>query len=54
MWTDRQTDRRTDRRVDMTKVKVALRNFANAPNMFIKHWWKNTEKEKPKYWVNKQ
>jgi len=33
MWTDGQTDRRTDEQKDgqMTKLKVAFRNFANAP-----------------------
>jgi len=28
---DRQTDRQTNAQTDMTKIKVALRNFANAP-----------------------
>ena len=32
MRTDRQTDRQTD--TDMTKLIVALRNFANAPKIF--------------------
>jgi hypothetical protein len=27
-----RTDRQTDRKTDMTKLIVALRNFANAPN----------------------
>jgi len=27
------TDGRTDRRTDMTKLTVAFRNFANAPNI---------------------
>jgi hypothetical protein len=27
-----QTDRPTDGQTDMTKLKIAFRNFANAPN----------------------
>jgi hypothetical protein len=38
--TDGQTERRTegqaDRRTDMTKLTVALRNFANAPKNQLK------------------
>jgi len=45
-----KTDGRTDRRIDMTRLIVAFRNFANAPKKSVKHWWNNTEKEKPKYW----
>ena len=29
--TDGETDKRTDRQTDMTKLMVAVRNFANAP-----------------------
>jgi hypothetical protein len=29
---DRRTDGRTDRQTDLTKLLVAFRNFANAPN----------------------
>jgi len=31
-WTDGQSDGWTDGRTDMTKLRVAFRNFANAPN----------------------
>ena len=31
MPTDRETDTQTDRQTDMTKIRVAFANFANAP-----------------------
>jgi hypothetical protein len=34
--TDRRTDGRTDGQKDMSKLKVAFRNFANAPKK-IRH-----------------
>ena len=44
------TDRHTDRRTDMTKLLVAFRNFANAPNNRQSQWdvlfriYRNTKK----------
>jgi hypothetical protein len=32
---DKRLDRWTDRQTDMTKLIVALRNFANAPNNLL-------------------
>jgi len=35
MWLDGRTDERTGRQTDMTKLIVAFRNFANAPQNLI-------------------
>ena len=37
-----------DRRTDMMKLTVAIRNFANTPNMFLLNAqaWPNSEQEK--------
>jgi len=32
LYVNKQTDGRTDRQIDTTKLKVAFRYFANAPN----------------------
>jgi hypothetical protein len=38
MRTDTQIDRQTDRQTDMTKLIVAFRNFAKAPNNIQLHY----------------